>query len=307
MTIKEILAEITLRKPSLSPEQARAAYPKYQDLFLNHTVGEAGMNSHFTLYPDRSRSIDDIISIIGLITSEGSPLLSILAGFLLHRQADTRLYYFDDGLRSPPHTHNYAELGYVAEGQYHAQIEGRDYLFNRGDVFLINKDTLRTEYFYRKNQAVFFLDITNTFFDKSMQHDTFDHKTEDFLQRFIIGGKEKYHCIRFVPKAEKFKTQELFENILSELMSPHPGTTHLILGYVEWMLSMLTAECDIEIHRNDQNAAGNALFEEIRRYLEEQYQDTTLDDLIEKFGHNMNYFNRLIKNHTGMTLSLIHI
>jgi YesN/AraC family two-component response regulator len=57
------------------------------------------------------------------------------------------------------------------------------------------------------------------------------------------------------------------------------------------------------VERNDRNAAGNASFKEIRRYLEDHYQDTALYDLIEKFGYDMNHFNRLIKNHTGLTYS----
>jgi YesN/AraC family two-component response regulator len=226
-----------------------------------------------------------------------------LGSYLIHHWAEDSQYYFDDGLRTQIHSHNYAEFGYVVEGQYHTQIEGRNYLFNKGDIFLIDKDTPHAEYLYRKNQAVLFFSIGNSFFDKSMHHDVHDSKTEDFLRRFVISGREKYHFVRFVPKADKFQIPELFENILSELWQPHPGSTHLIFGYVEWILNLLPVECDIAIQRKDKNAAGNALFEEIRRYLEDQYQDTTLEDLIGKFGHNMNYYNRLIKSHTGMTYS----
>jgi YesN/AraC family two-component response regulator len=91
--------------------------------------------------------------------------------------------------------------------------------------------------------------------------------------------------------------------MFSELWRPHPGTTYLIIDYVEWILNLVPAECDIEVHRKDRNDAKNILFEEIRCYLEDHYLDTTIYDLIEKYGHNMNYFNRLIRNHTGMTYS----
>jgi YesN/AraC family two-component response regulator len=78
---------------------------------------------------------------------------------------------------------------------------------------------------------------------------------------------------------------------------------HLIIGYVEWILNLLPAEYEIIVERNDRNAAGDALFKEIRCVLDDRYQDITLNDLIEQFGHNMNYYNRLIKTHTGMTFS----
>jgi hypothetical protein len=179
MTIKQILAEITTKETCLSPER----YPRFQDI-----VSLAGKYNIFTLYSDRSRSIDDIISVIGMITTDGSPLLSIVSSFLLQRQTGVNQVYFNDGLRTSLHTHNYAELGYVVEGQYHAHIEGRDYVFNKGDIFLINRDILHCEYLYRKNQAVLFLAIVNTFFNKSIQHDAHDRKTEEFLQQFVIDG-----------------------------------------------------------------------------------------------------------------------
>jgi mannose-6-phosphate isomerase-like protein (cupin superfamily) len=190
MIIEEIMAEIASRKSPLPPE----AFPRYQDIVM-HT----GKNNPFTIYPDKSRSIDDIISVLGMVTSEDAPLLTILGSFLLHRLAGSIRVYFDDGLCTPQHTHNYAELGYVAEGKFHTNIEGRDYLFKKGELFLINKNIPHNEYLYRKNSIVLFLSIVNTFFDKSMQHDVYDSRTDAFLKDFVLGEKKKYQFIRFIP------------------------------------------------------------------------------------------------------------
>jgi AraC-like DNA-binding protein len=295
MTIKQILSEITIEKTLLSPER----YPKYSDVLSN--IG----NGPFTLYPDGSRSFDDIISIIGMITSDGSPLLSILGSFLLHRQAGASQYYIDDGLCTSPHTHNYAELGYVVEGQFHTHIGGRNYLLNKGELFLINKNIPHREYLYRKNSAVLFLSIVNTFFDKTLLHEVYDSETEKFIQRFVadMGGNKQYNFVRFIPKEKNGQIPDLFEKILVELWRPHPGTTYLIIGYVEWILNLLPVEYKILVQRNYRTTTGEFLFKEIRRYLEEYYQNTAVDDLIKQYGHNRNYFNLLIKKHTGMTYS----
>jgi hypothetical protein len=60
---------MTAEKTPLSSE----LYQKYQNIFLNRDT-----HSHFTFYPDQSRSIDDIVSVIGMMTTKGSPLLSII-------------------------------------------------------------------------------------------------------------------------------------------------------------------------------------------------------------------------------------
>jgi len=290
MIIEEILASITPKSPF-----PLESFPKYQDIVTTNK------HSPFTIYPDMSRSIGDIITVMGMITSDGSSLISIIYGFLFHKQTSVTQAYFDDGLLTSLHTHNFAELGYVAEGTFHTNIGGRDYLFNKGDLFLIDKNIPHNEYLYRKNSTVIFLSIANNFFDKTMHHDVYDNQTENFIQRFVIGGG--YNFVRFTPKASDCQIPDLFEKIIAEIWRPHPGTIHLVIGYVEWILNLLPTEYEVVIQWNDRNAASDFLFREIKCYLENHYQDVTLNELIKQFGHNMNYFNRLIKAHTGMTFS----
>jgi AraC-like DNA-binding protein len=47
----------------------------------------------------------------------------------------------------------------------------------------------------------------------------------------------------------------------------------------------------------------NHFFEKIRFLLEDCYENVSMQDLIAAFGHNADYFNRLIKRRTGMTYS----
>lgn len=292
MIIEEILAEIKAKTHDSKAEE----FLKYRDVAL-------GSDKHkpFTLYPDMSRSIDDIVSVIGMITSEGSPLLSIVSSFLLQRKAGGTQVYFDDGLNTFPHTHNYTEFGYVVEGQYNAHIDGKEIIFNKGNIFLTDRNTTHNEILYRRNSVVLFFSVGNSFFDKTMHHDVYDSETENFIKKFVLG--KGFGFIQLIPKEDNCQVPGLLEKILAELWRPHPGTMHLIIGYLEWILNLIPAEYEIVVQRNDRSNAGNFLFMEIRRYLENNYQDITLNHLISQFGHNMNYFNRLIKAKAGMTFT----
>jgi AraC-like DNA-binding protein len=84
---------------------------------------------------------------------------------------------------------------------------------------------------------------------------------------------------------------------------PKPGVTNLIIGYVERLLSLLPQEYTVTVERNNRNASGKIRFETIRRFLEEQYAEVTAEKLVETFGHDVYYFNRLVKRQTGMTYS----
>jgi AraC-like DNA-binding protein len=72
---------------------------------------------------------------------------------------------------------------------------------------------------------------------------------------------------------------------------------------VERLLSLLPSEYNLFVEPNSRRAAGERFFEQLRRYLEDHHPDVTMGDLIAAFGHNRDYFNRLIKWHTGMTYS----
>jgi hypothetical protein len=64
MIIEKILAEIRAGKYLFSLE----TFSKYQDI-----VATASKYSPFTIYPDKSRSFDDLISVFGMATSDDSP------------------------------------------------------------------------------------------------------------------------------------------------------------------------------------------------------------------------------------------
>jgi len=292
MIIDEIISEIIAKSRNLQPE----AIPKYSDILLN-----TDNSGPYTIYPDMSRSIGDMVAVFGWITSEGSPMVSILSSFLLKGKTDSVQVYFDDGILTTEHKHNFTEFGYVAQGQFHTHIDNQDYIFNQGDIFLIDKNTIHNEYIYRKNMVVLFFSVANTFFDKTIHHEVYCAKTEKFIKDFVIG--EDYRFIRLVPKVNNCQVPGLFEKIFSEIWRPHSGTMHLIIGYVEWIIDLIPTEYEIIIQRNNRNMVRDLLFKEIRQYLENNYQDIKLNGLIRQFGHDRNYFNRIIKNKTGMTFS----
>jgi AraC-like DNA-binding protein len=280
-------------------------------LFLNSgfnadVVHDDGLWGSFTVYPDGSRQFKDLISMNGMKTADGFPFGSTFCSFLFrHRFGNSRIS-FEEGLLTPLHRHNFIELGYVAEGQHKQYIAGRDYVFNQGEMFLINKDITHGEYLYRKNMAILFLNISNAFFDKSMNHrDLVDREYEDFIRHFMIARNGEYCFVRFVPKGGEIppRIPGLLEEIREELRNPEAGSSHIVIGLVERLLSLLPLEYTLFVEPNSRTAAGVRSFEQLRRYLEDHHPDVTLEDLIAVFGHNRDYFNRLIKRHTGMTYS----
>jgi quercetin dioxygenase-like cupin family protein len=193
MKFDELLDKLTRTNNPLRP----ATRLRYTDFAPN-----AGKQELVTFYPDASRSFDDLFSTICMITREGSPYMSVFGGYLLHQRSGGAEIYFEDGFLTPQHKHNFVELVYVIEGIFHKQIEGKDYVFNKGEFLLINQDISHGEYMYQKNQVVVTLQLSNSFFDKSMNHHDMalaSVEVEEFLRRFILNGNRDYFFVRFTP------------------------------------------------------------------------------------------------------------
>jgi AraC-like DNA-binding protein len=246
-----------------------------------------------------------------MITGEGSPFMSAFGHYLFHHGSGSTEIFFEDGYLPPPYKHNYLELDYVMEGQFHKQIEGKDYVFERGDFLLINQDTSHSDYLYRKKQVILTLQLSNAFFDKSMNHNDMalaGGESDAFLRRFILSGSRDYFFVRFTPPLSAHgkdvsRIPGLFEQILDELSRPQPGSAHIVMGYVERLLSLLPLDYQVSVEWRDRQAEQKHHFEEIRRFLEERYKDVSINDLVKAFGHNIYYFSRLIRRHTGITYS----
>jgi AraC-like DNA-binding protein len=192
------------------------------------------------------------------------------------------------------------ELAYVVEDRYHQRIEGHDETFNKGEICLIGKETFHREYLYQQNTVVLFLGISNAFFDKSMPLETGVPEEHRFLYEMILNPNETY---RFVPKKRKPVIPMFFEAIVSELRQHEPGIRHIVMGYAKRTFYRLPVDYDVHIQGKTRQMTAKWQFEDVKQYLNEHYQNTSLEELVSVFGNTPDYFNRLIKRHTGMTYS----
>ena len=274
-------------------------YHRYTDLAL-----DTGKQDSSIFYPDGSRYFDDLVSTVSLCTTEDSPIIRVRGELLLYQRTGGDQIYFEDGYLTPLHKNNFVALVYVKEGQYHMQIEGKNYVFNQGDFFLFNRDVKHGEYYYQKNSTVVWLKLANSFFDKSINHNDImlaDKKSDELLRHFILNRNREYCFVLFTPQQQE-KAPSLFKQIIDEMEHPQPGGTYIVIGYIKRLLSLLPLDYKVSVERKDGN--GRNIFEEINRFLEERYSDVTMGDLIAAFGHNKDYINRLIKHHTGMTYTV---
>jgi AraC-like DNA-binding protein len=210
--------------------------------------------------------------------------------------------YFDNGMLTEFHTHNYTELAYVAEGELRQNICGRDEVFKKGEICIIGKNSVHADYLFNKKAAVVFLGIANSFFDKSMKIDTLPNMRYS-LPEDGVNSKKQYRFIRFIPKNGDTETKLIFEQVVKEMWNPRPGSRHLIIGAVERLLYLLPVEYQYVLEKNEEPPVRKIVFEDIQKYLNQHYRDASLDQLCRVFNYHPDYFNRLIREYAGTTYS----
>jgi AraC-like DNA-binding protein len=115
--------------------------------------------------------------------------------------------------------------------------------------------------------------------------------------------KKKYRFLRFIPKVKSPKTIHLFQQTILEIARHQVGSYHIVIGLTERLLSLLPLEYHIVLEKQTDINQRRLIFDDVQLYMQQHYRDISMNRLISLFGHNIDYFNRLIKYYTRLTYS----
>jgi AraC-like DNA-binding protein len=257
-------------------------------------------------FPDGAYIVEDMIAVAYWSTSESGIIVADLHSSQTPSKGPSK-FRFSPGLSSEFHKHNYMEFVYIVKGRLHQRIAGKVEIFNQGEFCLLDKDTFHCEYLFPEESIVFFLLIANSFFSKSVNFEIRNKEYERFLHNALITRREKYRFIRFTVKAKRPTIPNLLGNIFEELRNPGAGSRYLILGYTERLLNLLPVEYEFQVIKNNSDNEKKLIFNDVEDYMCRHYRLISIKKLSVVFGYNNDYFNRLIKSHTGMTyLTFLH-
>ena len=99
-------------------------------------------------------------------------------------------YSYSEGKYTQLHTHDYLELSYVVEGEFHQRILNKDVVFQKGDLCLIDKNCLHQDYLTDQSGVVLFIGIANDMFTEIMNENSTPQKILSFLQSALLKQKD---------------------------------------------------------------------------------------------------------------------
>ncbi|MCD8082244.1 MAG: AraC family transcriptional regulator [Clostridiales bacterium] len=210
--------------------------------------------------------------------------------------------HFEDGSRTQLHTHDYIELGYVVEGELHQKILGRDIVFRKGEICLIDKNCVHQDYLINRPSVIVFLGLSNDMFDEVMDANVSTEKIVTFLQSALLKQKNLQQYLHFKPNAGAGDSmEECMKALLNEFRIHDAGSVHICRGLVMRIFRLLSTVYDFSLSKELRQEMNWLMFEEITKFITANYTTISIQQLTEEFHYQEDYFNRLIKNKTGMT------
>jgi len=212
---------------------------------------------------------------------------------------------FRNGTKTQLHTHDYLELGYVVEGEFRQKILGKDITFHQGDFCLIDKSCLHQDYLFNSPATILFLGIANDMFTEIMNENITTQKMISFLQSALIRQKDLQQYVHFKPGTDTSveRIEKCLGHLVKELFYNEAGSSYIRKGLLFRIFRLLSTEYEFSLSKEQRKTMNWIIFEEVSDYMKRNSSHITITDLCNEFHFQEDYFNRLIKNKTGMTYS----
>ena len=212
-------------------------------------------------------------------------------------------YSYSEGKYTQLHTHDYLELSYVVEGEFHQRILNKDVVFQKGDLCLIDKNCLHQEIMEGTSATLLFLGITNVMFQDIMKRQITTERISSFLKMALMEQKSLQQYLHFLPQAEEAVSQmdETMTSLLLELQRHDEASPIICRGLLLRIFRILNTQYEFSLSKKLRQKMNWILYEEISDYMKQHMKNISIRMLCEEFHFQEDYFNRLLKNRTGMT------
>lgn len=209
-----------------------------------------------------------------------------------------------NGMRTQMHSHEYLELFYVIDGEYHQKILGREYVFQKGELCLIDKNCHHQEILDDGSSTILFIGITSHMFNEMMTHLSNAGRINSFLNTAILEQKNIQQYLHFKPSHDEescLKLENTLMSLIDELKKYDDASPFICQGLLLRIFKILGTKYDFSLSKQTRKKMNMILFEEITQFITENLADISIQMLVSEFHFQKDYFNRLLKTQTGMT------
>lgn len=212
-------------------------------------------------------------------------------GALIEIRTHTRFIHF------PEHKHNYVEVIYMCQGQTTHVINGDQVVLKEGELLFLNQNATQEIYPASEEDIAVNFIIVPDFFQKAL---TMLQKEDNLIREFIVGclcedsmGANYLHF----QVADVLPIQNLVENLIWSIHYDSKDM-NVINQTTMGLLFMQLMNCTDKL-KSGEDSFDRDLVLSVLRYIEDNYQSASLQELCLKLNYNNYWLSRTIKKLTG--------
>lgn len=259
---------------------------------------------------------DKIIDYLGKITAEEQRVLNgnlevqkelytsehefivdssklLARGKLIDIRPHTRFIYF------PSHRHNYIEMLYVVQGQLVTIINETERIsMSAGDILFLNQHAAHEILPADLNDIAVNFIILPEFFRYPIN--IIDR--ENILMDFIISSLSETNPATdyiYIQTKDILPVENLIENMIWTLVDKTASSNTILQVSMGLIFLNLSRYAEL-INRDAPNSSELNLLFSILNYIENNYQNGTMQSIVNSSGYPNYYISRLLKKHTGL-------
>ena len=204
----------------------------------------------------------------------------------------------------PDHVHTDMEVNYIYSGSCTYIVDGKTVVLNKGDICLLDTNVVHSASTLNEDDIVINISMTKSFFDTSFLSRL---SNQGIITGFLINAlmenqsHNKYIIFR---SNDNSKIDLLMKNLLCEYFDRDICYNEVLDSYMIILFSELVRifnSNNEDGDSTDSNKSDNVI--PMLRYIENNYNNCTLNSMADNFGYNPNYLGNLLKSKTGKTFS----
>ena len=203
------------------------------------------------------------------------------------------------------HKHHFFELIYVLDGSGIHNINGNNYEFSKGNVFLLTPDDAHT--FQISTLTKFcIIDFTKSFFSKSSSRQNEKMDVSDFFKRleYIFHN---HHNVKgnIIADSDRHLFGVLINQLISESEKKQVFEEIITQNIVFLLLHFIARNIQQGISTFSKNTNPKSKIHELTAYVQQHIYDKELiklENLAAYFNKSADHLNRYFKNETGNTI-----
>lgn len=200
---------------------------------------------------------------------------------------------------------DYIEIRYILNGTLVVEFENKTVEFHEGEICFINSMAYHRESIPQSHCLLLNVSVQKEFFTEAFLNSVTLTPLKKFLRKNIMRHSDEQHYLRFKPdtanQANQF--QNYLYQILTEAVTQKAGYLEISKGYIIRLMCELSEWYHFDFNEEESKQYSQKLYDAVTDYIKANLQTISMSMLTEEFHYQPNYFNLLIRKHSGMTYS----